>query len=202
MGMFDTSKDVFRRLKLKAFGRRSATIAAMPDPIATWTFQYSPNMPRTFQRKFDFPKGDGPHYVVRRSPLLMRGQEITLHFGLHGNGKLVTTNGGFVPPKLRLFFQQAGDMMTAGEPDKRWWSAETTELWAGDTESRLTVKLEQSAWVQVSGQSGLKRPAAFQEAVNKAGVIGFCFGGDYTGYGSGVSLAGGAMSFEVFAFHA
>jgi hypothetical protein len=76
---------------------------------------------------FDFPSQNGVHYVYKVAPAIRVGQTITMHFAITGKGNFVPTEGN-ATARVRLFLQQRGDMLTAQEPYKRWWSVTYIEL--------------------------------------------------------------------------
>src|SRR5262245_6958682 len=150
-----------------------------------WKIAYSPNMPASMSGAegnwyFEFPKKNGVHYVYKVSPVVRVGQTIMMRFAITGNGGFTPTEGT-ANARVRLFLQQQGDMLTAQEPYKRWWSVAYIELREG--EFTLTASLSPDQWTSVFGQSGAAVPSEFNAAISQLANVGFTFGGTFAGHG-------------------
>jgi hypothetical protein len=168
---------------------------APPEPT-DWVIAYSPHMPRHMDGQpgnyfFDFPATDGVHYITASAPSLRINQTITMHFVVVGEGKLVPTEGP-VPARVRLFLQQRGDLATAAEASKRWWSVSYVDL-NGPGEFTLSARLAPAQWSNVFGKNGAAAPDEFETCLANLENIGFTFGGMFAGHG--VYVTGGKVRF-------
>jgi len=165
-----------------------------PAPILSspWQISYSPNMPSQMGTLgdgtyyFTFPRQDGVHYVTRVAVnSILVGQTITLSFSIEGDGTLVPSpsgsDPGTPPARVRLFLEQAGDTLTAGEEFKRWWSTDSVELKTGDFD--LTVPVQPNKWSSVFGKTGDLTPGQLENCLKQLGAMGFTFGGMFAGHG-------------------
>lgn len=166
---------------------------------AAWQFQYSPNMPPSFQGSFTFPGQDGVHYVVRSPPKIAVGNTVTLKYKVEGAGKFVPSNDATGNPgRVRLYMQRRGDTLTAEEPNKRWWSA-PVDLVVGD--GVISAKVDGAQWINVFGMNALDvrvPKGAFEDCVANLQAAGFTFGANFAGHG--LYVTGGTMTFTVVDF--
>jgi hypothetical protein len=161
--------------------------------VSYWKIAYSPNMPAWMSGTegnwyFDFPNQNGVHYVYKVAPAVRVGQTITMHFAITGKGNFVPTEGN-ATARVRLFLQQRGDMLTAQEPYKRWWSVTYIEL-----------RVHADGLVIAGPVDFGVRPARGRgaERVQQCDIparenIGFTFGGTFAGHG--VYVTGGNARF-------
>ena len=96
------------------------------------------------------------------------------------------------PATLTVYFQRAGDKWTAKGPYQnfRWYARfATTPLARG--ERQLTIDLQDPRWFAVVGGTAAERPEAFENALARAGRVGFVMGGG-GGLGHGAYTTGPA----------
>lgn len=157
-----------------------------PERGGGWSFEFPyPTVDDGHVHYLTFPHGS----LVGKSKIVMR-YRIDAARGVRFIARDAPNES--TPATLTVYFQRAGDNWSARGPYQnfRWYAGfATTPLAPG--EHKLTIDLNDPRWFAVMGGTAAERPEAFQNALARAGRVGFVMGGG-GGLGHGAYTTGPA----------
>lgn len=200
-------------LILTACGGGGGGGSPAPEAAATpseWAVEHSVGVPSHLQPHPDGWALDIPHpnaeaghvhYITHPTGPLTGKTKVTLRLRIEAapGVRLVPTRFPDSPALLTVYFQRAGDSLTARHEDYRWYASFATVVGLAAGEYVIEAPLDAN-WTAVLTSSRANNPAGFQAALEHAARIGFVLGGG-DGLGHGVYATGPARlivtAFEV-----
>lgn len=144
---------------------------------------------------FNFPRGDGVHYVTRPPPGPVSGI-MTIRYRVDSTSPSWAFKGDAPPPMVTAFVQRKGDQLSGNTPDNRYWAGPLRgSLDPG--EHVITAPLLIPMWTNVMGQ---RNDAGFKQTLNNCANVGMTFGGA-SFFGHGVWTPSGSARFTLLAFN-
>ncbi|QWC56402.1 hypothetical protein F7D01_04220 [Erythrobacter sp. 3-20A1M] len=198
-----------RYLSLLAIPALLASGVAIAQSASDWEIgpvvrgrNYSPGMPGHLSAgrdgpQFTFPTGareGSVHYVTLPVRSLAGAKELRLRYRIDAapGTRFVAAENPKAQAAITLYFQRRGDNWSGrGRFEAyRWYAAPATMMPLSPGTHEIAVPLDRS-WGAVMHTTARNDPAAFQEALDDAGRVGFVFG-SAGGRGHGVYATGPA----------
>lgn len=145
---------------------------------------------------FNFPRGDGVHYVTRPWPVSPVRGIMTIRYRVDSTSPVWAFRGDTPPPMVSAFVQRKGDQLSGNTPDNRYWAGGPLRGTLDTGEHVITAALLIPMWTNVMGQ---RNAAGFTETLNNCANVGMTFGGaSFAGHG--VWVSGGSARFTLLSF--